>query len=562
MIGDAATQLFVPLLRSLFHDNGVALDVYQGHFDAVDLETLDPQSALYGFEPDIIVLLNCTQALRSKYFHRTTSGEEFCASTLRKMADTWETIHRHSRAIVVQCNFAPPYERLFGNYDQSVSGSFSAVVQSLNHSLAEEARRRNFVFMSDIAALASTVGTRNWFDERLWASSKTFCAPEHLPLVAQNLVEISLSHMGRAVKCVVLDLDNTLWGGVVGDDGHDGIQINAHGDGENFYHFQCFLRELKRRGIILAVCSKNDHDVAMRPFRENPEMALKEEDIAVFVANWENKADNIRTIQKTLDIGFDSMVFLDDNPFERNLVRQFLPDVIVPELPEDPADYVRAVCELNLFETISFSAEDKIRADQYRQEAQRRVVAEQFTNIEDYLKSLEMKIEVARFDSFHLPRIAQLIQRSNQFNLTTRRLTQAGCEAMAADEAGCFPLYARLRDRFGDHGLISVVIAAPKQDDFVITDWLMSCRVLVRGVEQYLMNVVFDEARRRGCRRVVGEYVPTAKNGMVRDFFEKFGFEKIGQQENGQTAWALDVSNYRPATVFIQPVETAEAAIV
>ncbi len=561
LIGDAATQFFVPLLRALFHDNGVTVALYEGHFDAIDLEVLDSGSALYQFKPDLIVIVNSTQSLRFKYFHRSGSGETFLQETADHMADIWEAIHRHSRANIIQFNFVPPYERFFGNFDQAVAGSLSSVVQSLNNALAAAVRRRNYVFIADAAAIAASVGTRHWFDERLWAGSKTYCAPEYLPLVAQNIVEIALSQMGRTVKCIVLDLDNTLWGGVIGDDGPDGIQINAHGEGETFYHFQCFLREMKRRGIILAVCSKNDHAVALRAFTENQEMVLKEEDISVFVVNWDNKADNIRKVRDILDIGLDSMVFLDDNPFERNLVREFVPEVIVPELPEDPADYVRAVCELNLFEVNTFSAEDSMRGEQYRQEAQRRITADQYTDINDYLKSLEMKIEVARFDSFHLSRIAQLIQRSNQFNLTTRRHSQADCEAMAADENGCIPLYARLSDRFGDHGLISVVVARPQGEEMVISDWLMSCRVLSRGVEQYLMNRIFAEAEQRGLRRVTGEYIPSAKNAMVRDFFSRFGFEKISEEENGHTYWALGVDQYEAKAVHIEPV-APEAAIV
>jgi FkbH-like protein len=561
LVGDAATQFFVPLLRALFHDNGVTVEVFEGNYDAIDLEVLNPQSDLYKFQPDIILVLNCTQTLRAKYYARAGTGESFAGDSLSHMVDMWEAIHRNCHAVVFQCNFAPAEERFFGNYDQTVAGTLSSVIQRLNQSLAEEARTRKYVFIADIAALAASIGTRSWYDDRHWSASKMFCSPDALPLVTQNFVEMAMTTMGRAIKCLVLDLDNTLWGGVVGDDGPEGIEISAHGDGETFHNFQCYLRELKRRGLILAVCSKNDAEVAIRPFRENPEMALKEEDIAVFVANWDNKADNIRKIRDILDIGLDSMVFVDDNPFERNLVREFLPEVVVPEMPEDPADYVRVLSGLNLFETNSFSAEDTKRVEQYRQEAARRATATEFTNIGDYLKSLEMRIQVERFDSFHISRIAQLIQRSNQFNLTTRRHNQAQCEAMMGDRDGCIPLYVRLSDRFGDHGLISIVIARPEGDTLRITDWLMSCRVLARGVEQCLMNRIFDEAQSRGCKCIVGEYIPTAKNGMVRDFFEQFGFEKTSSDEKGHTCWALDVSRYDPREVYIGTIEAAPLAM-
>ena len=299
---------------------------------------------------------------------------------------------------------------------------------------------------------------------------------------------------GRVVKCVVLDLDNTLWGGVIGDDGLEGIQLNSHGDGEAFYRFQLFLRELLKRGIILAVCSKNEMANALLPFEKHPEMVLKRDDIACFVANWNDKADNIRHIRETLNIGFDSMVFLDDNAFERDLVRTLVPGVIVPDLPEDPADYVRAISELNLFETTTFSAEDLQRSELYRLEGLRRSEQASFGSLDEFLKSLKMQMTIARFDPYHLPRIAQLIQRSNQFNLTTRRLTEADCADLMND-ASFIPLYAKLTDRLGDHGLIAVVILERLEGELAIRDWLMSCRVLKRGVEQALMKEVFQQAK-------------------------------------------------------------------
>ena len=289
--------------------------------------------------------------------------------------------------------------------------------------------------------------------------SKMFCGLEHLPLVAQNIIDVVLSIRGRGVKCVVLDLDNTLWGGVIGDDGVHGIALSAHGDGESFYEFQSFLLELERRGVLLAVCSKNEIENALKPFLEHPDMVLKRDHICVFTANWNDKADNIRQIRQQLNIGYDSIVFLDDNPFERNLVRSLLPEVIVPELPEEPAEYVRAICELNLFETSSFFAEDSQRTEMYRQRAESQVTQSAFANVEEYLQSLDMEITVRRFQKEKIGRIAQLLQRSNQFNLTTQRRGEAECEALMHDP-DCYPLYAELRDKLGDHGLISIVAHA------------------------------------------------------------------------------------------------------
>ena len=548
ILSDAASQQFVPLLRTLFSESGVAAEVYEGAFDAIDLEALNPGSGLYAFRPDAIILANCTQALRSRYYQHAQAG--FVDVATERILHIWEALQTHSTARIIQCNYPLPYERQFGNYDLKMPDSLYAVTAELNSRIALHARERANVLICDVEAIASYIGRKDWFDERLWAMSKTFCRLDYLPHVAQALVQIMLSSIGRVVKCVILDLDNTLWGGVVGDDGPFGIEIGPHGDGEAFHHFQQYLLSLKKRGILLAVCSKNNLENALQPFLENPDMVLKRDDITVFVANWENKADNIRAIRDTLQIGLDSMVFLDDNPFERNLVREFMPDVIVPELAEDPADYVRSICELNLFETSSFSREDIARTDLYRQEASRRELQSSFTDINEFLKSLEMKIEVARFEPSKLVRIAQLIQRSNQFNLTTHRYSEADCELMMQDETGCVPLYAHLSDRLGDHGLISVVIVRVKPAQLEISDWLMSCRVLQRGVEQLLMNRVVALAARMGRTRIRGTYVATAKNGMVKDFYSQFGFEKVGERDRS-IEWHLDPAAYEPRNVHI-----------
>ncbi|NBU99544.1 MAG: hypothetical protein EBS19_15270 [Spirochaetia bacterium] len=312
----------------------------------------------------------------------------------------------------------------------------------------------------------------------------------------------------------------------MGDDGVDGIALGHLGDGEAFVDFQHFILELKKRGIILAVCSKNEESNAKIPFLEHPEMVLKLDDIAIFIANWDNKADNIKIIKESLNIGYDSIVFLDDNPYERNLVRNFLPEVIVPELPEDPALYVRHISELNLFETSSYTDEDKTRSDMYKVEFERQKLQKKYSNLEDYLISLEMKITLKKFDDFNLPRIAQLIQRSNQFNLTTKRYSEVECKALMEDK-NIIPLYCKLKDKYGDYGLISVVILKKIESSFFIDEWIMSCRVLSRGVEQYIMNHVFSLATELNIESVLGLYSPTSKNSMVKDFYLKFGFVEI-----------------------------------
>jgi FkbH-like protein len=557
LLSDAATQQFVPLLKVLFFGNGFDAEFYEAPFDGIELEAYNAESGLYHFQPHAIVLLQATQALRTGFHRRGGSVRDFVETTLERTRQVWQALKARSSAAVIQSTYVLPYERFFGNFDTLVTDSFAAVVRELNRRLAESAGQFSGVLVNDIDAIASWSGRKTWFDDRFWDSAKSFCALEHLPPVAKNIADTVLALQGRTVKCVIADLDNTLWGGVIGDDGLEGIRLSAHGDGEAFWRLQHFLRELRNRGILLAVCSKNNLENALLPFEKHPEMVLKRQDITVFVANWEDKASNIRSIRETLNIGFDSMVFLDDNPFERNLVRSVLPEVVVPELPEDPSDYVQYIASLNLFEAISFSREDLQRADLYQKEAERQQAAASFGNADEFLASLDMRITVARFDSYHLPRIAQLIQRSNQFNLTTRRRTESDCQQLMHDTR-FLPLYVKLQDRLGDHGLISVVVLEDLGETVAIRDWLMSCRVLVRGVEQYTMNYVMEFAAGLGARIVEGEYIPTAKNAMVSGFYAQFDFEKSGDAD-GHTHWTRAVSSYRAIPTHIQPVSLEPA---
>jgi FkbH-like protein len=551
LLSDAATQRLVPILRTLFARHGVDAEIYEGPFDAIELEAYDRNSGLYRFQPQVVVVLNCVQALRAVYLRPETDAASFVEATSKRIARIWDAIQGNMPATIIQGNLVLPYERLFGNFDQKVPESLYATAVAVNSRVVQEARSRGSVLLCDVESVASWLGRQQWFEDRFWDSAKYFCALDCLPHVANSLVAIVMASLGQVIKCVVVDLDNTLWGGVIGDDGLDGIQISAHGEGEAFYRMQQYLRALKQRGIVLAVCSKNEMANALLPFEKHPEMVLRREDFAVFVANWNDKAVNIRQIKQTLNIGFDSMLFLDDSPFERNLVRELLPGVVVPELPEDPADYVRAISALNPFETTSFSAEDAQRTEMYRMQAERREEQAGFASVEEFLLSLDMRIAVGRFDAFHLPRISQLMQRSNQFNLTTRRLSEIECKALM-ENPDWLPLYAKLRDRLGDHGLISIVTVEVRPEDLAIRDWLMSCRVLGRGVEGFLMNRVVEHAQELGLARVTAEYIPTAKNGMVKDFFGQFGFERVAEGAGGAAQWRLLTKDYVSLPTFMK----------
>jgi FkbH-like protein len=563
LLADVSTQHLVPMLRVLFASHGMDAEIYEAGYDTVQLETLDPASGLYAFGPQAVVILQSVIKLRSRFYKAYTNRAAFMRSEADAMEATWGAIRSRSQAAILQSTFVLSYERPSGNYGRLAGDDFSSLVSELNREICLRARQHASVLINDIDYLAGWVGRGRFFDEKLWGLAKSLCALEFLPDVAQNIVDITLASAGRAVKCVVLDLDNTLWGGVVGDDGVDGLALGELDETGAFSSFQNYLRELASRGIILAVCSKNDESIARNAFQNHPGMILKEEHIAMFVANWEDKATNIRRIRETLNIGFDTMVFLDDNPFERNLVRQLIPEIIVPELPEDPSLYVRAVSELNLFETATRSALDAGRNALYRDQQKREEESQKFGTLEDYLKSLNTTACCQRFAPSNLGRIAQLIQRSNQFNLTTRRYSEADCQAIMEDQAQYFAFTISVQDRFGDFGLINVIVLRmrPQERELEIDTFLMSCRVLQRGVEQLAMNRIFDFARRGNFGIVTGQYIPTAKNMMVKSFFDQFGFHRAATLENGTTRYSLAPQEYQPRKVFItEPTAEPELA--
>jgi FkbH-like protein len=405
-------------------------------------------------------------------------------------------------------------------------------------------RQTNF-YMVDISSIQNHTGKTAFFQTSVYINTEMVLSLDAVPLVAAKTVDLIAALYGKFKKCLILDLDNTMWGGIIGDDGLENIQIGSLGIGKAFSEFQYWIKKLKNRGVILAVCSKNTEHIAKEPFEKHPDMVLHLDDIAVFVANWENKADNIRQIQSILNIGFDSMVFLDDNPFERNMVRENVPQVTVPELPEDPADYLEYLYTLNLFETVSFSNEDAERTKQYQVEAQRTVLQKSFANEDEFLQSLNMISLVEPFNKFNTPRVAQLSQRSNQFNLRTVRYTEADIEQFASAD-NFYTFTFDLADKFGNNGLICVIILKQEDKDTLFIDtWFMSCRVLKRGMENFTLNTIANFAKEKGFTYLKGEYLPTAKNEMVKDHYEKLGFYA---KDN---CWLLNVKEYENKKCYI-----------
>lgn len=547
VLGDCATQHLATALRGYGVSVGIRLNVFDADYDQIDAQVMAPDSELYRFAPQGVLLQMCTEKLQEAFYDRPPEARaSFAEDTYARIRQIWSRIGSRIPATVLQCNFPLIDDGVFGQFGNKTEQSFLFQQRKLNYLLMQGCQEAKNTFLIDLDALQTALGRSTFADPKLYYVAKMPISLAALPAAAKLVVDVVRSLQGAVKKCLVLDLDNTLWGGVIGDDGLSGIQIGELGTGHAFSDFQKWLKELKNRGILLTVCSKNNEDTAKEPFEKHPEMVLRLEDFSMFVANWEDKARNIRTIQQALNIGMDSMVFLDDNPFERELVRTMIPEITVPELPEDPALYLQYLRGLDLFETASYSREDAGRTEQYREKAQRAAFEAAFQSYDDYLEALQMRASAAAFDPFHYPRIAQLTQRSNQFNLRTVRYTEAEIEALAQDDSR-IGLYFTLKDKFGDHGLISVaVLEKQPEDTLFISEWLMSCRVLKRGMEEFIVDKILSVAAQQGFRRVVGEYIPTPKNAMVKDLYEQLGFARL---ENGR--FQAEVSGFPYHKTFI-----------
>jgi FkbH-like protein len=546
VLGDSATQLLCQALKGSAYNDGLHLDIWEADFNQVERQILDEGSELYEFAPAVVIIFQSAHKLLAKYNKLSQAHQHtLAANRAEQVMQLYSSLQQTLKAKVIYYNYTEINDAVFGNYANKTASSFPYQLRKLNVQLMELASGQPNLFIADLSAIQNQYGKSNCFHSSVYIGTDMVLSIDVLPAVAQQTNSIIKALYGKFKKCLILDLDNTTWGGIIGDDGLENIQIGSLGIGKAFTELQYWAKKLQQRGIILAVCSKNTEAVAKEPFEKHPDMVLKLNDIAVFVANWQNKADNIRHIQSILNIGFDSMVFLDDNPFERNLVRENIPGITVPELPEDPAEYLEYLYTLNLFETTSFSSEDAERTKQYQVEAQRTVLQKSFTNEDDFLKNLEMISVVEGFTKFNTPRVAQLSQRSNQFNLRTVRYTEADIEQMGIDENYATFSFT-LQDKFGDNGLICVIVLK-KEDSktLFIETWLMSCRVLKRGMENFVLNNIVEYAQSNGFTHIKGEHLPTAKNEMVKDHYKNLGF--IQNQQH----WLLEANNYQPKKCFI-----------
>jgi FkbH-like protein len=555
VLSNSTIDLIVPALVATAARHGVALEVIQPSYDQVAQEALTPDSKVNSSKPDAVLLALDYRALPLKL----TLGDRAASSAtvqgvLGYLQALRNGIKANSKAVCIFQNFAPPVESLFGSLDRALPGTLRSLIDAINSQLAEFVLGSGDVLL-DVAGLAETVGLADWHNTQLWNMAKFSFSDELIPLYADHIGRTIAAIRGKSKKALILDLDNTVWGGVIGDDGLEGIQI-AQGDarGEAHLAVQRLALDLRQRGIVLAVSSKNTDEVARKPFEKHPEMLLKLEHIAVFQANWNDKATNIQAIAEELSLGLDAMVLLDDNPVERGLVRKLLPQVAVPELPEEPAWYARTLAAAGYFEAIAFAAEDMKRADFYQDNAKRVSLQKQVGGVDAYLASLDMTITFQPFDATGRARIVQLINKSNQYNLTTRRYTNPEVTE-AENDPEVFTLQVRLADIFGDNGMISVVICRPGEAGvWEIDTWLMSCRVLGRKVEQMVLREILDHARAKGIRKLAGTYRPTDRNKLVVDHYARLGFTKVREDGSGLTRWELAVEGADPESAPMKVV--------
>jgi FkbH-like protein len=546
ILGDSATQFLTQALKGIGFDHGYNLNIWEADFNQIERQVFDFSSELFEFKPEIVIIFKSSHKLLGRY-NKTKPDQHllFATHELESIESIYLNLTNGLETKVIYYNYTEIDDSVFGSYANKIESSFVYQLRKLNYELMAFASKNPNLYLCDLSSIQNFFGKGYFFQTSVYINTEMVLSIDVLPEIATKTIDLINSLNGKFKKCVILDLDNTLWGGVIGDDGIENIQLGSLGIGKAFSEFQYWIKKLKNRGIILAVCSKNTESIAKEPFVKHPDMVLRLDDISVFVANWENKADNIRQIQSILNIGFDSMVFLDDNPFERNIVRENIPGICVPELPEDPAEYLEYLYTLNLFETTSFSNEDKERTKLYQIEAERASIQKKFTNENEFLKSLNMLSLVESFNKFNIPRVAQLSQRSNQFNLRTVRYTDSEIEKLSNSKEH-FTFAFSLEDKFGDNGLICVLILKIESPDTLFIDtWFMSCRVLKRGMENFVLNTLCSFAVKNNFKTIKAEYLPTTKNEMVKDHYLNLSF---GKQ---QDYWILNLESYKPKENYI-----------
>lgn len=522
---------------------GIKLEVYNSDYNQISQLALTDDVLFKNIKLDFILLYIDSKSIDSFVdFNNQKNPNENIDNFLNFLNSLVINLNKKTGADIILANFSQNDNLIFGSFEKKLPNSKAWFINNINTKLSQI--NYNFLHILDTDILSSTVGLENWYDQKLWLIAKIPFHLNYVPIFSEFVLRILGNKLGKSKRCLICDLDNTLWGGVIGDDGLNKILI-GNGDPVSEAHLdlQKIILEIRNRGVALAICSKNDKENALLPFKKHPEMVLKEKHFAIIQANWTDKAENIRLISKSLSLGLESMVFLDDNPVERAQVRRELPEVAVPELPNDPSLYSKTLISAGYFEAISFSEEDKKRAKSYEDNSKRLKLLKTSSNMGKFLKDLKMQISFKSFDKLGRPRITQLINKSNQFNLTTKRYSQNKIEKLENDKK-FFTRQIRLQDKYGDNGMISVVICEKQKQKWIIDTWLMSCRVLGRKVELATLYNLIYSAKKNKVKEIIGIYIPTDRNSLVKNHYKNLGFKLLSKNKSIEL-WTINTINYK-----------------
>lgn len=562
ILGGATSVEVKNMLELFLLKYGFQPSFYESGYNRFYEEAMSEVSALWQFKPDVVFIDTTWRNVAHfpELLQNDEEVEDRLTQEMSRFKAIWERIGRDLGALVIQNNFDLPNLRVLGNLDGSRSFGRTNFLGRLNHEFAKYAERNPRFLINDILYLSAKVGLDNWYDPAYWYNFHMALSPVATIRVAENVANIMKAAYGKAKKCLVLDLDNTLWGGVIGDDGVEKLLLGRDNPvGEAFSDFQAYVKGLQERGVILAVCSKNNPEIARKGF-SHPDSLLKLEDFSAFRANWDPKPGNIREIAAELNIGLDSMVFVDDSPAERAFVAEELPQVAVPEVGSDVAYFAQAIEDGLYFSLDKILKDDLARSTYYAANAQRAAAVVQHENYDQFLQSLEMRAEIDLFQPVYMERITQLINKTNQFNLTTKRCSAADVYAAAEDPA-CINLYGKLQDRFGDNGLVSVLMARMAGDAVEIPVWVMSCRVFNRELEYAMFDILVEECVRRGISEIRGFYIPSQKNGVVADLYARLGFGLVPEESGEKQTWTFAINVEREnRSRFIQRTRYREQA--
>lgn len=537
----------VPLLRAEAFLCGIDLTVKIGDFNAFAQEILDPSSSLYSFQPQAVILAVRTTDIAPDLWNLYADlAPDAIPGIVQRVCDSFSqwirTFRDHSSAALIVHSLELPPRPNSGIFDLQQQMSQTAAIQQINREFGKIAGQHRNVYLLDYDGLVARHGRLRWHDERKWLIARMPIVADHLIQMAREWMRFLVPLSGKIAKVLVADLDNTLWGGVIGEDGMTGIKLGPEYPGAAYQQLQRAMLDLSRRGILLAICSKNNPEDAMEALKNHPGMLLRPKDFAAIRINWSDKAQNLREIASELNVGIDSLAFIDDNPFEREQLRKLVPEVKIIELKEDPLEYAAAIRDCPVFERLALSAEDTQRTSMYAEQRERAQAEHSFQNKEDFFRYLQQEAEIAPVSPQTLARVAQLTQKTNQFNLTTRRYSEQQVAEMAV-RPDWQVLSITVRDRFGDHGLVGVAITRDESETCEIDTLLLSCRVIGRSVETALLSHVCQAAVARKRKRLVGRFIPTKKNAPASEFYAQHGFEK--QQENHDgSVWSLSLTQH------------------